>query len=148
MKKPNTDAKRSHHKPKSFVTLKTGKPIEAPPDYLGPMGKVCYQKVVADLTEMGVIDRADSRAIEAYAAAYEEYRKARKVCMDKGFVELVETQSGSREMKRAEAEIMGAAWTRMRSLLPDLYLTPAARTKAPGSGEDKKDDGWGDLIPG
>jgi len=143
-----SDEKKSHHKPKEIRILKTGQPIDAPPDYLGLVGKMCYQKIVQDLVDMGVADRADSRAVEAFATAYEEYRKARKICLDSGYTYETVVGNEVRIMKRPESEIMGNAWMRMRSLLSDLYLTPATRTKAPGIGKVAEKNEWDDLIPG
>lgn len=145
--------KASHHKVKPVVTIKTGQPIDQAPDYLGIMGKMVYNKIVADLKEMGVADRADSRAVEAYASAYEEYRLARKVCMEKGFTMDIQAldEEGKvyveKTSKRPECDVMNAAWTRMKSLLVDLYLTPSARAKVPGSGTQKVGEDWSDLIP-
>jgi P27 family predicted phage terminase small subunit len=144
-----SEVKESHHKATATRVVKTGKPIYQPPDYLGQVGKICYQQIVADLEMMEVADRADSKAVEAFAAAYEEYRKARKECLDNGFT--YETTVGEDEVriiKRPEVEIMNAAWTRMRSLLPELYMTPASRQKVPGAGKDAVPNAWDDLIPG
>lgn len=139
--------KASHHKKVETHVLRTGRKVDDPPDYLGLVGKMCYQKIVQDLTEMGIIDGADSRAIEAYAGAYEEYRKARKVCLDEGFSYTATNTSGEeREAKRPESEVMASAWTRMRSLLPDLYLTPSTRLKAPGAGKDAKVDPFAEFL--
>lgn len=149
----NNEPKKSHHKPKAVVTIKTGAPIDEPPDYLGIIGKMVYKRVVQDLRDMGVADRADSRAVEAYSSAYEEYRMSRKVCMDNGFTMEVKAldEEGKvyteKHIKRPEAEVMAAAWTRMRSLLVELYLTPSARAKVPGSGPQKPGEDWSDLIP-
>lgn len=140
---------KSHHKPKAYFTLKTGHPIDEPPEYLEMMAKQCYQKVVQDLRDMGVADRSDSRAVEAYAAAYGEYRMARHVVMSKGMTyETIDKKDAISVVKRPEVEIMNAAWVRMRSLLPELYLTPASRAKAPGAGKTVNEDKWDDLIPG
>ena len=147
------EAKKSHHKPKAVVTIKTGAEIETAPDYLGVIGKICYNKVVQDLRDMGVADRADSRAVEAYAAAYEEYRMARRVCMTDGFTMAVQAldEEGKvyeeKRVKRPEADVMNTAWSRMKSLLVDLYLTPSARAKVPGDGKPNTGESWDDLIP-
>lgn len=148
-----SEEKKSHHKPKVLTTVKTGEPIETPPDYLGVIGKICYNKIVQDLRDMGVADRADSRAVEAYASAYEEYRMARKICMDKGFTMDVQALDEKGEvyvektMKRPESEVMNNAWTRMKSLLVELYLTPSSRNKVPGNGAQVTGESWDDLIP-
>lgn len=145
--------KPTHHKEKPKVVLTTGQGADEPPEHLDSIGKMCYKKVVQDLRDMGIVDRADSRAIEAFSSAYEEYRKARKVCLDKGFsIEIFADQDGElvciRTQKRVETDVMQSAWMRMRSLLPELYLTPASRMKAPGSGEKPAANTWDELIPG
>ena len=141
--------KKSHHKAKPpTIVLRTSQPIDAAPEYLGVIGKTCYQRIVADLVGMGVADRADSKAVEAFASAYEEYRKMRKVLMDEGFTMLIGTGDDVHPTKRPEVDIMTSSWSRMRTLLPELYLTPAARAKAPANTKPSNAvDPWADLIP-
>ncbi len=141
------EIKKSHNKPKPVITVKTGKPIDGPPEYLGMMGKMCYNKVVQDLVDMGVADRADSRTVEAFASAYEEYRLARIEC-NKGFTyQTIDSKDRIILMKRPEVEVMQNAWTRMSSLLASLYLTPSSRAKVPGTGKKEASEDWSELIP-
>ncbi len=143
----DTEVKKSHNKPKPVITIKTGHPIDEAPSYLGAMGRMCYNKVVQDLVDMGVADRADSRIVEAFSAAYEEYRLARIEC-NKGFTyQTIDSKDRIIVMKRPEVEIMQNAWTRMSSLLASLYLTPSSRAKVPGSGKKEEAMDWSDLIP-
>jgi P27 family predicted phage terminase small subunit len=121
-------------------TLKTGSPLPNPPAYLDKFGKDAWKQIVGVMETMGVADLADEKAVEACCAAYEEYRMARAVCMSEGYT--FETFSGEGELrvvKRPEVDIMSNAWQRMRSLLPELCLTPMSRFKAAPPKEEKQE---------
>jgi P27 family predicted phage terminase small subunit len=124
-------ARRAQAAKNAVAPLATGYPLPPAPDYLGERGKECYAKVAADLKAAGTLDRMDFRGIEAFACAFEEYHLARTICLNTGFCYPSFTLEGELVMKkRPEVEVMHGAWQRCRSLLDELYCTPASRRKA------------------
>lgn len=118
------------------VAMKTGaKPGDAP-KFLGQVGKTAWENIVRDLDAMGCLDRADTYSILLAAAAFEEYSEARDILADhKGPTYETFNKDGELLIKKhPAAEIAASAWQRMRSLLPDLYLTPLSRLKSAPKG--------------
>ena len=54
------------------------------PHYLGPHGKACWRQVRNAMKKSGLLDSADARALEMFAAAYEEFRVFRSDVMKNG----------------------------------------------------------------
>lgn len=120
---------KAPEKPEKAV-MGTGQLLGPCPTYLGSYGQACYDKTVKLLRAMKLEDAADARAIEALAGAYEDYRTARVVVDELGQTYDNELPNGEIvTRKRPEVEIMADAWKRMTSLLSQLMLTPAARSK-------------------
>jgi P27 family predicted phage terminase small subunit len=129
----------------SRTKLRVGKKIGDPPKYLGKIGRQCWLNTVARLRAMEIEDQADESSVEAFCAAYEEYRGAREVINSKGYTyETLSDRGGFRELKRPEVDIMQSAWSRMRGLLPELCMTPLSRLRA--SPPDKEGDGEPDPM--
>lgn len=130
-------------------SLKIGKKIGDAPSYLGEVGRACWVDVVGKLRQMGLEDKADEMSVEAFCAAYEEYRETRDVIDQKGYTyTTLSDRGGFRELKRPEVEIMQSAWSRMRGLLPELCMTPLSRLRAMPPDKDAKptDDPMAEFL--
>ena len=98
---------------------------------------------------MRIEDMADEKAVEAFSAAYEEYRLNRDYVVKNGYTyETLSDRGGFRVLKRPEVEIMQSAWMRMRSLLPELCMTPLSRLRAmpPDKDAPKSKDPFSEFI--
>ena len=120
-----------------------------PPANLGLIGRECWLDAVSKLRAMRIEDMADEKAVEAFSAAYEEYRLNRDYVVKNGYTyETLSDRGGFRVLKRPEVEIMQSAWMRMRSLLPELCMTPLSRLRAmpPDKDAPKSKDPFSEFI--
>lgn len=89
--------------------------------------------------DMGVLDRADALAIELMARAYAEWRACDEFCKGhNGGFYTSKTASGGQIMRQFPQMAAGAdAWRRLRSMLGEFGLTPSARVRLGGPGEQE-----------
>lgn len=124
--------------------LKTGKKLGNPPPHLNEVGINAWNFITAALDEMGVSDRADTKAVELFCMAYEEYIDLKGVIHgidgEGGVGRTYETATNSGEVRfmlRPEVQLAEKAWVRAKSLLPELCLTTASRVRKGGNNNDK-----------
>ena len=111
------------------------------PAHLGKLGKESFRKLRDLLADRDFLDTADASLIELWAAAYEDWRDARKEVRDNGVTMEVEGSTGGWVTKKNPAvDVMSDAWKRMKSLVPEFGLSPSARAKLAGSSDEKDED--------
>jgi P27 family predicted phage terminase small subunit len=92
--------------------------------------KAIYEDLVNILTKLGVIDMADSVSMYIFATSFDEYIRCSEFIREKGVSYESETREGDvRHTSYPEVAAQGKAFDRIRSLLPQFYLTPSARLK-------------------
>tara|TARA_B100000945_G_scaffold282623_1_gene251157 strand:- start:1283 stop:1732 length:450 start_codon:yes stop_codon:yes gene_type:complete len=107
------------------------------PDWLGSIGKEEWKRALDELSERGILSSKDAPALELYAAAFEEYRWARADVIKNGIRMVTKTERGHEvERKNPATSVMNSAWTRCRTLLHELGLTPRSDVK----GADDSDE--------
>lgn len=112
------------------------------PNYFGAFGQEAWHEAIENLRDKGLMDHADSKCVEMFAGAYEEYREAREaVTMYGVLIEVDKGELGGTEMKRnPAAQQMENAWKRCVALFAEMGFSPASRRKFQDSGGEDKDE--------
>ena len=127
-------------------SLNTGRPLGNPPNTLDETAIKVWNWVVEAHEALGCSDFTDTKAVEMFCLAFEEYMDLKEIVREEGRVYESATNSGElRYIVRPEVLLMEKAWVRARSLLPELCLTTAARVnkrtaKVKGKGEKDLED--------
>lgn len=88
----------------------------------GREAAAAWRHITAILDRMGVLTEADSVAVEGLVVAYLEWRAAARSVLEDGF----EKEDGKRSASSVAAS---DAWKRLRLMLVEFGMTPAARAK-------------------
>ena len=116
------------------------------PDYFSDEAKSWYNDLVRDLQRMGVMTVVDSRAAELLISAYAEYRELTELIERDGYTYWAKSATGDQLLKGNPAVNQRAsAWNRVRGMLQEFGLTPAARSKVE-SNTPSDDDILTDLM--
>lgn len=103
---------------------------KGPPAWLDARAKSLWRELEPMLTRTRVLTEADRRSLELLCDAYSEYRAAREFCRKNGTSYEAETDRGRSVTRvRAEVGIYQDAWKRVRAMLQEFGMTPAARSK-------------------
>lgn len=126
----------SEPKPAPLVNLK-------PPSFLPAAAKREWKRVVMQLARLGLISDLDVMALAAYCNAYSTWLDAIKKIKETGM--LVRSPNGFampspyvKIQKDAQAEMMG--W------LKEFGMTPAARARVNGEGDEVEEDPFMKLV--
>lgn len=142
---------RSHHKKKNKDMPSL--PVSAPaaPKWLDPIARAAFQEMAAVLKKMGVMTDADKMALEMFADAYSEYRRARRVIRECGPTYAIHEFhkdgeiASSRYYKRPEVEIASTAARQCGMILKEFGLTPASRS-AVQAAEEIENNPFDDFL--
>ena len=106
-------------------------PIGVPPcpKHLRGLARVAWRRIGEQLARMNVATSVDQDALELLVGAYAEYRAATAVIARRGRTYTITTASGRVVRPRPEVGIARDAWRRVRLMLMEFGLTPAARTR-------------------
>ena len=112
------------------------------PSYLGEVGCAAWKQAATMMRSRGILDSSDALALEMCISAYEEYRAARELVMGEGMV-ITTTSERGHEVQRKHPAIsaMNSAWSRCKSLIHELGLTPKS-----GLGGKAEDDPFDRLL--
>jgi P27 family predicted phage terminase small subunit len=123
------------HNPLRVVTGTGHRPVEKPAKYdatppkppanLPADGKSMWKYLVAKLAPTGVLDNTDRYAIELLCSAYAEWRQAAAKYREQP----LGTGSTGQPVRSPWWDIQNAAAERLRKMLIEMGLTPAARVK-------------------
>ncbi len=112
-----------------------------PPAYLTPGATEAWRRLAPVLSAMGVLTVADGMAFESLCEAYADVRAARAAIEVHGdtVYETRNIQDGVMRRPHPEVAQLAEAEKRLRGLLGEFGLTPAARSKVslPPAGDDK-----------
>lgn len=116
------------------------------PEWLPAEGQAFWMELAPMLTGMRVLTEADRPALVLLCDVYAEWREAREVVRKEGATYEAVTESGFMWRKRPEVSIAADAWRRMRAMLIEFGMTPAARSRITARddepGEDDPVDAW------
>jgi len=117
------------------------------PDWLRGKALWAWRQLAEIMGDHGmkVLTRADRHALSLLCDAYGEYRDARKIVDKEGLVITVLTEMGPLPRKHPAVAIYQDAWRRVRAMLIEFGLTPAARSKVETS-DETVDDPLQELI--
>lgn len=123
----------------------TGRMCE--PDWLKGQGLWMWRQLAQLLgpKEMKVLSVADRHALMLLCDAYREYREARRTVEKEGQVIDVENKYGTVKAVHPAVKIASDAWRRVRLMLVEFGLTPAARAKV-NSEEKAEQDPLEELL--
>jgi P27 family predicted phage terminase small subunit len=116
--------------------VRSGKLPEKPED-LSPIASKAWDDVVAILTDMRVLDRADAMAVELLCQARSDWMEAREVLQFEG---AYYTSSNGLVRAHPMLAMRNEASKRMLTLLAELGMTPASRSKVSATANDEQDD--------
>ena len=103
--------------------------LPACPTHLRGIAREAWRRLGERLTVLRVVTDADAAALELLALAYGEYRQAVGVVERRGATYATRTANGMIVRRRPEVAIASDAWRRVKSMLVEFGLTPAARTR-------------------
>ncbi len=99
------------------------------PKHIRGFARAAWQRIGAQLARMHVATHVDQDALELLVSAYADYRTAAAVIARRGRTYTITTASGRVVRPRPEVAIAQDAWRRVRLMLLEFGLTPAARTR-------------------
>jgi P27 family predicted phage terminase small subunit len=122
-----------------------------PPEWLEDAAKEAWRAVVPKLCALRLVTEADLQGLTMLFDAYAEWFTARKTIREKGMTfEVWERHDGERYLasvrRRPEAAIAADAFRRVRLLMSDFGMTPAARVRLVTADDDGSEadpfDSW------
>lgn len=99
------------------------------PKSLKGIARVAWGEIGSQLALMRVMTTGDGSALELLCRAYAEYRAAADLVARQGATYRSRTLTGHIVRKRPEVQIASDAWRRVKSMLVEFGLTPAARPR-------------------
>jgi len=103
------------------------------PTWLSAKAKQAWKEMGVLLDGMRVLNLEDKVALELLCHTYSIWRTASQVINRRGpkggLTYTVKTETGERFMARPEVAIESDAWRRIKAMLSEFGLTPAARIK-------------------
>jgi P27 family predicted phage terminase small subunit len=99
------------------------------------IARAAWDAIGGQLVTMGVMTVADAPALELLCLAYQEYRQAADLVLLRGSTYRSRTPTGYLMRKRPEVQVASDAWRRVKAMLVELGLTPAARTRLEATAE-------------
>ena len=118
----------------------------SPPDWLPEKAQEFCHEVAPLLVGMRVLTDADVPAFLLLCDAYAEWRAARAVIDEHGATYESISKMGFMIRARPEVAIAAEAWRRVKSMLVEFGMTPAARSRIVAAGKEKASDVWSDLA--
>ena len=119
----------------------SGAPVA--PEYLDDIARQEWKEVCQHLADMHLLSRADKTALELYCVAYSRYRKAQENVKENGSV--IEVGKNNFPMKSAWASEMDTQHDKLKAMLLEFALTPAARSRCRIDIEKKSSGKWEGL---
>lgn len=119
-----------------------------PPEWLTALAREAWDEVVPVLAGMGVLTIADRLAVIMLCEAWAEWRRATDYCSQYGDTYTTTSRNGD-DMERAHpySGIAADAHRRIKGLLVEFGLTPAARSKVSGNGKQTPKEFWDEFTP-
>lgn len=118
---------------------KPRKEIPACPAHLPDVAKVAWGKLCVILDRMGVLTEADAMALERAVGCYAELMAYQELVAADGATYKTVSTAGETVIKGNPAVAMlSDADRRFKSYLVEFGLTPAARSKVHGTGQDEE----------
>lgn len=111
----------------------------AMPNHLTKRAKEAWERIAPELEAMRVLTLPDGPALELLCDAYAEWRAARAVVTKRGATYRAFTKNGYMMRVRPEVAIASDAWRRIKAMLVEFGLTPAARSKVNAQPEQAVD---------
>ena len=133
--KPNELKQRSGSRHASATTLVGGRGVPTMPGDLPDRAKTVWKQLVADMSESGVLDRADWPLVEVAAMTICRMREARAIIKREGL--FVDGQRGP--TKHPAYMIERECMAEVRQLLDHLGIGPVGRSRLGLAGGPKKD---------
>ena len=100
------------------------------PAWLPLEAKRAWRELAPLLSGMQVLTSADKSALVMLCDAWAEWRSARDEVIEKGETYTVITEAGSEMIRpRPEVAIAADAWKRIKAMLVEFGMTPAARSR-------------------
>lgn len=118
---------------------KPQKRVPPTPKYFTKQGKYWFKRLGEELDAVGVMTTLDGKALELLVEAYTEYRHHCEVLDKAGYTYTTETDGGTLIKAHPSAAMKADAWKRIRAMLSEFGMTPAARAKVNTEGPEEED---------
>jgi P27 family predicted phage terminase small subunit len=105
------------------------------PRHLKGIAAEAWRSIGAQLVALHTVTLADLHALELLVSAYAEYRRAQAIVERRGATYATRTERGMIVRRRPEVAIAGDAWRRVKGMLVEFGLTPAARSRVSTTSE-------------
>lgn len=99
------------------------------PKHFTKQGKYWFKRIGEELDAMGVMSSMDAKALELLIEAYTEYRQHCDTLDESGYTYTTESEGGTLIKAHPAAAMKADAWKRIRAMLGEFGMTPAARSK-------------------
>lgn len=116
------------------------------PAFVSEEGARAWRTMGKHLEDMGVVAHADQGALALLAEAFADWRQAMELIKKEGLTYDSETQNGIIKRPHPAASIRDDAWRRVRAMLVEFGLTPAARSKVSAIADAEEIDPFEMLL--
>ena len=99
------------------------------PKHFNKQEKYWFKRIGEELDAMGVMSSMDAKALELLIEAYTEYRQHCDTLDESGYTYTTESEGGTLIKAHPVAAMKADAWKRIRAMLGEFGMTPAARSK-------------------
>jgi P27 family predicted phage terminase small subunit len=127
-------------------TPPTGAPTM--PDWLDKEAKCEWVRIVPILEEMGLLSRADEKALAAYCSSFAQWVAADKMIVKHGPLVVERLSTGSRLKINPAVRVKSDALKLMKSFLIEFGLTPASRSRLSVSKGEEASDPFEEFLTG
>lgn len=111
--------------------------IPSPPAHLSERAAVAWGSLSVRLDRLGLLTELDAEALEQLCENYAEILALRADIAENGRTTAVVTTTGDkREAARPVVAMLSDAEKRFRAMMCEFGLTPSARTRVAGAGDD------------
>jgi P27 family predicted phage terminase small subunit len=110
------------------------------PKHFNKQEKYWFKRIGEELDCSNVITKLDGMALELLIGAYVEWRKHRDIIDQVGETYNVTNMQGKTLVKaHPQVAMMSDAWKRLRAMMSEFGMTPAARSKVSSEGKGETD---------
>lgn len=110
------------------------------PKHFNKQEKYWFKRIGEELDGSKVITQLDGMALELLIGAYVEWRSHRDILDEEGETYTTRTMTGDTLIKaHPRVGMMADAWKRLRGMMAEFGMTPAARSKVSSDGAGEAD---------
>ena len=109
------------------------------PDWLDEEAVAEWERIVPELSRLGVLAKVDRAALSTYCAAWSKFVKAERLLQEDDLV--AERRAGNGPAKHPGWQVWREAATTVQALAKELFITPSSRLRSVKPEDDDGNDG-------